>query len=93
MRTTLSISDELLTAAKRLAQERGQTLGQVVEAALRRELAIPRQRGERPAVPVFRGGTGPRPGVDLTSNRSLHEVLDRSLHEVLDAGLGLDVRR
>jgi hypothetical protein len=85
MRTTVSISDELLTAAKRLAHERGQTLGQVIDAALRRELAVPRQRGQRPAVPVFRGGTGPRPGVDLTSNRSLHEVLDE--------GLGLDARR
>jgi hypothetical protein len=85
MRTTISISEELLTAAKRLARERGQTLGQVIDAALRRELAVPRQRGERPAVPVFRGGTGPRPGVDLTSNRSLHEVLDE--------GLALDVRR
>jgi hypothetical protein len=28
MRTMVSISDELLTAAKRLAHERGQTLGQ-----------------------------------------------------------------
>jgi hypothetical protein len=85
MRTTVSISDELLTAAKRLAHERGQTLGQVIDAALRRELALPRQRGQRPAVPIFRGGTGPQPGVDLTSNLSLHEVLD--------AGLDLDARR
>jgi hypothetical protein len=85
MRTTVSISDELLRAAKRLAHERGQTLGQVIESALRLELAVPRQRGQRPAVPVFRGGTGPRPSVDLTSNRSLHEVIDE--------GLPLDVRR
>jgi hypothetical protein len=34
---------------------------------------------------VFRGGTGPRPGIDLTSNRALHEVLDE--------GLELDARR
>jgi len=32
-----------------------------------------------PPIPVFRGGTGPRPGVDLTSNRGLHEVLDEDL--------------
>ena len=76
MRTTVSISDELLAAAKRRARERGQTLGDVVDAALRRELAEPRPRGERPPVPVFRGGTGPRPGIDLTSNRELQEVLD-----------------
>ena len=39
MRTTVSISDELLAAAERLARERGATLGEVVEAALRREVA------------------------------------------------------
>jgi Arc/MetJ family transcription regulator len=76
MRTTLSISDELLAAAKQLARQRGQTLGEVVDAALRRELAIPAQRRERPVVPVFDGGTGPRPGLDLTSNRAMHEALD-----------------
>jgi hypothetical protein len=85
MRTTVSISDELLAAAKRRARERGQTLGEVVDAALRRELSHPHQPGERPPVPVFRGGTGPRPGIDLTSNRSLHDALDE--------GLELDARR
>ncbi|GAA1303729.1 antitoxin [Pseudonocardia xinjiangensis] len=76
MRTTVSISDELLIAAKRLARERGQTLGEVIDAALRRELTIPTQRGSRPVVPVFDGESGPRPGIDLTSNSSLHEALD-----------------
>lgn len=79
MRTTVSISDELLAAAKRRAQERGQTLGDIVDAALRRELGQPAQPGERPPVPVFRGGTGPRPGIDLTSNRALQEALDEEL--------------
>lgn len=84
MRTTLAIADELLTAAKRRAHERGMTLGRLVEAALRRELAAPPQAGERPEIPVFRGGTGPRPGLDLTSNRALHEALDegRDLSEL-----------
>ncbi|MGH3823289.1 MAG: hypothetical protein ACRDRA_10730 [Pseudonocardiaceae bacterium] len=85
MRTTVSISDELLVAAKRRARERGQSLGSVIEDALRRELAIVHDRGFRPEVPVFDGGTGPRPGVDLTSNRALHEVLDE--------GLDLEARR
>jgi hypothetical protein len=85
MRTTVSISDELLAAAKRRARERGQTLGEVLEAALRRELSGPDQPAKRPDVPVFRGGTGPRPGIDLTSNRALHEALDE--------GLELDARR
>jgi hypothetical protein len=85
MRTTVSISDELLAAAKQRARERGLTLGEVIDAALRRELAVADRRGDRPPVPVFRGGSGPRPGVDLTSNRALHELLDE--------GLDLDARR
>jgi Bacterial antitoxin of type II TA system, VapB len=79
MRTTISISDELLAAAKRRARERGQTLGELVDAALQRELSDPDHRGEVPTVPVFRGGTGPRPGIDLTSNRAMHEALDDDL--------------
>jgi Bacterial antitoxin of type II TA system, VapB len=85
MRTTISISDELLAAAKRRARERGQTLGEVVDAALQRELSEAGERREAPPVPVFRDGTGPRPGIDLTSNRALHEALDE--------GLELDDRR
>lgn len=79
MRTTVSISDDLLIAARRRGRERGQTLGEVIEAALRRELARPARPAERPPVPVFRDGTGPRPGIDLRSNRALHEALDEGL--------------
>lgn len=85
MRTTLSISDELLTAAKRRARERGQTLGQFVDTALQRELNETRAPNDAPAVPIFRSGTGPRPGIDLTSNRALLETLDE--------GVELDDRR
>jgi hypothetical protein len=75
MRTTLSVDDHLLEAARRRARDRDQTLGQVVEDALRRELAeapFP----EPVDVPVFRGGGGPRAGIDLTSNRAMREALD-----------------
>ncbi|MPV39080.1 antitoxin [Georgenia subflava] len=76
MRTTVTISDELLLAAKRRAHERGVTLGAIVDAALRRELTDTEPGAAPPPVPVFRGGTGPRPGIDLTSSRALHEALD-----------------
>ena len=76
MRTTVTISDELLEAARRRAQVTGRTLSAVLEAALRRELSAAPPLAERPVVPVFRGGTGPRPGLDLTSNAALHEALD-----------------
>ncbi len=75
----MAIDDELLEAAKRRARLRGETLGALVEAALRRELALTYEASERVPVPVFQDGTGPRAGVDLTSNRELHELLDDAL--------------
>jgi hypothetical protein len=72
MRTTVNIDDRLLQTAKEFAAARNQTLGSVVEDALRRELS--RQRSATgPGLPVFRGGNGPRPGVELRSNRALEE--------------------
>ncbi len=79
MRTTISISDELLAAAKRRAGERGQTLGAFVDGALQRELNDTPPSRKAPPVPVFRGGTGPRPGIDLSSNRALLEALDEGV--------------
>jgi hypothetical protein len=76
VRTTVTIDDHLLAAAKRRARERGKTLGEVVSAGLRRELAQPEQ-SELVEVPVFHGHGGVLPGVDLNSNRALAELLDR----------------
>lgn len=85
MRTTVSIHDELLRSAKLYARERGVTLGQLVEDGLRRELALRNEPSEPVEIPVFRGGTGPHPGLDLTSNRAIYEFLDE--------GVPLDKRR
>lgn len=84
MRTTISIHDELLKSAKLRAKERGQTLGQLVEDGLRRELAVD-YGAPSVEIPVFRGGTGAAPGLDLSSNRAIYEFLDE--------GLELDKRR
>jgi uncharacterized protein YggE len=85
MRTTISIHDELLKSAKIRAKEQGKTLGELVEDGLRRELSVSYNPADRPPVPIFRGGNGLMPGVDLTSNRALYELLDE--------GLPLDKRR
>lgn len=78
MRTTLSIDDALLQRAKAKAAQRGQTLGQYVEEAVRRDLvAPPRDSPVRP-LPSFTRGTGLRPGIDPSSNRALHDALDAS---------------
>ena len=75
MRTTIAINDQLLAAAKKAARRRGYTLGRFIEEALRRELAQ-RVAVRPPDLPVFRGGTGPQPGVDLRSNRALIDLLE-----------------
>lgn len=75
MRTTIAVDDNVLAEAKRRAHARGVSLGAFIEDALRVVLARS-QPSTRPEIPVFRHGTGPRPGVDLTSNRALQEVLD-----------------
>lgn len=77
MRTTLSVDDNLLEAAKRRARSLGVTLGQLVETALRRELSRSTEPEERPDIPVFDGEGGLRPGIDATSTASLLEALDR----------------
>ncbi|MDQ3723932.1 MAG: antitoxin [Actinomycetota bacterium] len=79
MRTTITIHDELLRSAKLRASERGVTLGQLVEDGLRRELAARNEPSKPVEIPVFRGGNGPRPGVDFTSNRALYELLDEGV--------------
>ncbi len=78
MRTTVAIDDHLLARAKDRARERGTTLGKVIEDALRSELARP-TGGDPPPIPVFRGGGGLRPGVDLSSNRAIQELLDEGM--------------
>ena len=53
MRTTLDIDDDVLRAAKELAQREGRTAGEVLSELARRGLASPSERKRRPAI---RGG-------------------------------------
>jgi Arc/MetJ family transcription regulator len=78
MRTTLSIDDQLLAAAKKRARVRGVTLGSYVEDAIRRQLSEPDNRTAGPQIPVFTRGTGMKTGVDAASNHSLFDALDAS---------------
>lgn len=78
MRTTVSIDDALLERAKKRAGEHGQTLGQYVEDAVRRDLVAPPQARSAPTLPTFTRGTGMRPGLDPSSNRALYDALDAS---------------
>lgn len=75
MRTTVNLPDDVLSAVKREAVDRGVPIGTVLETALRRYFA------ERPAataaleLPTY-GGSGLRPGVDLEDKRAVRDLLD-----------------
>jgi hypothetical protein len=82
MRTTLDLDDHLLTEAKKLAAERGTTLTAVMEDALRIvvhrvEKPEPRKRAKLPTFGV--PGEGFMPGVDISDNAGLRELMDEGL--------------
>lgn len=77
MRTTVSIDDALLARAKARAAQRRQSLGSVLEDALREHLSAPERRAILPVLPVAPGGRL-RPGIPATSNRALYDALDES---------------
>ncbi|MEO1333181.1 MAG: antitoxin [Myxococcota bacterium] len=59
MRTTLSIDDDLLVRAKRIAQARGTSLARVMNDIIRMGLEV--QISERDGIPVFRVPSSARP--------------------------------
>lgn len=64
MRTTLSIDDDLLAAAKTLARDTSQSLGKVVSKLMRRGLNATTRAGKRRAAsdfPVFSVPQGAHP--------------------------------
>ena len=75
MRTTLILNDELAVAAKRMAAERRVSLSQVVNEALRRELAELRSRtsSSRIAIPVFDPLVPDRPDTAPTTFDALQQ--------------------
>lgn len=78
VRTTVRIDDALYRKVKAEAARSGRTIGELIEDALRAALAQSRRTPAdvRP-LPVHPGG-GVMPGVDLTSNAALRDVMDES---------------
>jgi hypothetical protein len=78
MRTTMTLDDDVLKAARRRAREEDRPLKDVINEALRQGLAL----GAKPATPryVFRLRTVEGrllPGVDLTDRDKLFELMER----------------
>jgi hypothetical protein len=78
VRTTVTISDDLLQEAKLLATRTGRSLGDVVDDALRVLLARSGRRATAAVVLPRYGGSGLLPGVDLEDKESLAALLDDS---------------
>ena len=78
MRTTVRLDDALLDQARREAQRRGETLTALIEKGLRLELAHakPDRRKLKVAIPVFSGGKGLQPGVDLNNSADLLDIME-----------------
>lgn len=72
------MADEVLRAAKAAAAEEGVSLTAFIEAAIRRRLEAREAAAtaERPAIPVFAGSGGLRPGVDLDDSAALLDVME-----------------
>ena len=80
MRTTLNLDETLLADFKQLAARSHRSLSSVIQDALRETLAARAQRSPRAPLdlPVFRGGAGVLPGVDLDSNAALLDLMDEA---------------
>jgi plasmid stability protein len=79
MRTTIRIDDELYREVKARAARSGRTVAAVLEDAVRRGLNPPEQRAGSRYVVRPMGAGGLQPGVDLTSNVSVREVMDEGV--------------
>ncbi|MGD8293539.1 MAG: hypothetical protein PVF37_17645 [Desulfobacterales bacterium] len=80
MRTTIYISDDLLTEAKKVAAESQRTLTAVIEDSLRETLARRSQRNRSGAVRLTTfGKSGPKLGVDLDDTAALVELMEESV--------------
>jgi hypothetical protein len=53
MRTTLTIDDDVLTAAKAIARQQDRSLGEIVSELARRALHRPQTSGSRNGVPLL----------------------------------------
>jgi hypothetical protein len=78
MRTTIRLDDELLREAKRAAAESGQTLTALIEGALRERLARRGRPSRRERITLITGDGVLRPGIDLSNNASVRELMDEA---------------
>lgn len=82
MRTTIRLDDALLREAKARAARAGRSLNDFIEDAIRLAVLAPPPDVVAPAIPLFTGGRGLRPGVNLDSNADLLDLMDDDAHDL-----------
>ena len=76
MRTTVRLSDALMTQARKEAARRGVTFTSLVEEGLRLVLAGRTTGDPVPDLPVCTAGGGTRPGIDLNDSSALLDAME-----------------
>jgi hypothetical protein len=72
MRTTVTIDDDVLAAAKALADQRGQPIGKVISDLARRSLHRPSRKTTRNGIPLL----PLRPGAPLVTLEMVNSLRD-----------------
>lgn len=75
MRTTLAIDDDVLIAAKAMAEQQQRSVGEVISDLARRALHRPNPGGERNGVPLL----SPRPGAPPVTLETINALRDETL--------------
>ncbi len=76
MRTTVRLDDDLYREVKARAAREGRTVASVLEDAVRIGMRRPADAETKPFVNVPFGRGGLMPGVDLSNNAALSDLLD-----------------
>jgi len=78
MTTTVELDDALLEQARREAAARGESLTALIEQGLQLVLSQSKPR-RKVDLPVSREGGGVRPGIDLSNNAALLDIMEEGL--------------
>ena len=76
MRTTVNIDPDVLRKAKQRAADEGRTLSDLVTETLRERLARRTATGRKSFAMITFGDGGTLPGVDITNNAAVRDLMD-----------------
>ena len=78
MRTTVTIDDQVFRDAKQQAAREGRSLSDLITESLRARLSLRHAGSEDPYRVVTYGHGGPLPGIDITNNAAVRDVMDEA---------------